>query len=377
MRRIRSIIGTIALLGCASATIVAPVIADEEAKAVMDRLLAPVVVAADSGFTATTLVPPGELYDPLFMTLHAGTVWLNDDGGEEGEKGSRILAIGDGGVVSVVIGLGRLLPTTGFGIAPQGFGAYGGYIFALAQAKVAAPGATDNHVILRIDPATRDAATVVCTLPPTGDLNGGISGYGVDARFGPPDSPFANKFFAVTLYNNTIYQLTADGVCSPFVTFDGEPWGSLTAIAFSADGQSMLVGVMKGSLLGPEVTGSGAVLRVSPTGAIDSTPVVQGLARPFGLALAPKSFGTYAGQLFITDVGNIEIPVPMTQALQRDGKLYRATANGKLLLVASGFVNPTGILFVDDAIWVADINGDFIAGKRELPDGAILKIAPK
>jgi hypothetical protein len=29
---------------------------------------------------------------------------------------------------------------------------------------------------------------------------------------------------------------------------------------------------------------------------------------------------------------------------------------------------------IEDALWVTDINGDFIAGKRELPDGFVVKI---
>src|SRR5262245_8520631 len=70
----------------------------------------------------------------------------------------------------------------------------------------------------------------------------------------------------------------------------------------------------------------------------------------------------------------MEIPVPMTQALATDGKLYRVTDDGKLHLVASDFINPVGVEFTNDALLVTDINGDFIAGKRELPDGFIVKI---
>jgi hypothetical protein len=66
----------------------------------------------------------------------------------------------------------------------------------------------------------------------------------------------------------------------------------------------------------------------------------------------------------------------MTQALQTDGKVYRVGDDGKPQLVASGFVNPAGMLVVDGSLWVTDINGDFIAGKRELPDGFIVKLTP-
>ena len=371
MKKIRHVLMSLVLLGGMLGT---SAFADEEIKGLIDRLLAASEVTTEAGFSASMLVPPGELYDPLWMIPHNGTVWLNDDGGEEGDKGSRIMAVGKDGTVSVVVALGRLLPTTGYDVAPQGFGEFGGHIFALAQPEVAAPGATKNHVIQRIDPKTEDVATVVCTLPDAGDANKGVSGFGVDARFGPVGSPFANTFFAATLYNNTVYQMTADGKCTPFVILDGKPWGSPTGIAFSADGQQMFVTAMQGSLLDAPVAGGGAILSVSANGKVAEKPVVEGLARPMGISRAPASLGAYAGQLFITDVGGMEIPVPMTQALAADGKLYRATADGKPHLVASGFINPTGIQFVDGEIWVADINGDFIAGKRELPDGSIVKI---
>lgn len=370
MHRILSIFGSgLLLVGIATL----PALAKDELKGLLDRLLAAPTIQTESGFNASILVPPGELYDPVWLMSHNGAVWTNDDDGEEGDKGSQIIAIGKDGNLSVVVGLGRLLPTTGFGIAPAGFGVFGGQLFTLAQAEVAAPGATKNHVIQRVALNTTDTSSVVCTLPEAGEVNNGISGFGADARFGPAGSPFADRFFAATIYNNTIYQLTGDGSCTPFVTFDGKPWGEPAGFTFSADGQHMLVTVTKGNTLAA-TEAEGGVLRVAADGTVDEKPVVEGLTRPMGIVHAPASFGTYAGQLFITDGGKMEIPVPMTQALAADGKLYRVTAEGELHLVASGFINPVGLQFVDDAVWVTDINGDFIAGKRELPDGFIVKI---
>jgi hypothetical protein len=370
MRGILSVVWSIMLLAGVGTP---PALAENELKGLLDRLLAKPTIQTEAGFTASVLVPPGKLYDPVWLMSHNGAVWTNDDGGEEGDKGSQIVAIGKDGALSVVVALGRLLPTTGLGVAPAGFGAFGGQLFTLAQAEVAAPGATKNHVIQRVDLNTTDASTVVCTLPVAGNMNKGVSGFGADARFGPEGSPFANRFFGATIYNNTIYQLTADGGCTPFVTFDGKPWREPAGLAFSADGQRMLATVTKGNTLG-SAKPEGAVVSVAADGTVDKKPAVEGLSRPMGMARAPATFGVYAGQLFITDGGKMEIPVPMTQALAADGKLYRATDDGKLHLVASGFVNPVGVLFVDNTLWVSDINGDFIAGKRELPDGFIVKI---
>jgi hypothetical protein len=351
-----------------------PAIARDELQRLTERLLAPPLVTAEAGFTVRVLVPPGSLYDPLWLVPRDGVVWLNDDGGEEGEKGSRLLALDQEGRVSTLVELGKLLPVTGFDVAPASFGPFAGQIFTLAQAKVSVAGATTDHIIQRVDPGRGYEASVFCTLPRTGQVNQGISGFGVDARFGPEGTPFAGKFFAVTAYNNTIYQVTADGVCTPFVTFDGHRFAAPAGLGFAPDGKAMLVTVAQGDIVGTPAAGGGAVVRVSPKGQVESQPLVQGFTRPMGLDFAPPAFGSYAGQLFVADVENIQVPVPMTQPLSADGKLYRVTADGTRYLVASGFFNPAGVRFLGERLWVTDINGDFIAGKRELPDGFIVEI---
>jgi hypothetical protein len=374
MKKTLSVCLGIVLLACCETP---SALAKDEIQKLTDRLLAVPTIRTEPGFTASVLVKPGHLYDPVWLMAHDGVVWTNDDGGEEGDKGSQIVAISKTGTLSVVVGLGRQLPVTGFGIAPVGFGAFGGQLVSMAQAEVAAPGATKNHIIQRVDLKTTAASTLVCTLPTAGTVHNGISGFGADARFGPANSPFADRFFAATIFNNTIYQVKADGSCTPFVTFDGKPWAEPLGIAFSTDSQRMLVSVAKGTTLSASAKAEGAIVSVATDGTIDPKPVAEGFARPTGITRAPASFGAYAGQLFITDAGKMEIPVPMTQTLAADGKVYRVTAEGAVQLVASGFVNPTGIEFVDNALWVSDINGDFIAGKRELPDGFIVKISPR
>ena len=94
-----------------------------------------------------------------------------------------------------------------------------------------------------------------------------------------------------------------------------------------------------------------------------------------GMIYAPNDFGPFGGQLFFADIDRFEIPVPMTQRLQADGRVYRLESDGRAVLVASGFINPIGLQFVDDSLWVSDINGDFISGKRELPDGFIVRLS--
>lgn len=356
-----------------SGVIVSSSLAGEEAKRVVDRMLEPPSIQAQAGFTAKVLIPPGQLYDPLFMLPRENTVWLNDDGGEEGEKGSRLLAIDPTGNISVVVGLGKILTTVGYDIAPASFGEFAGQVYVLSQPKAAMPGALANHIIQRLDPKQDYAATVVCTLPDAGPIK--TAGFGADARFGPEGTPFAGKFYAVTILNNAIYQVTPDGKCAPFIVFDGQQYSAPAVITFAADGKAMLVSVSRGPFdITSAAEPTGAIVRVTPEGKVEDKPVFEGQGRPMGMGFAPEGFGSYSGQLFFADVGLFQIPVPMTQAINADGKLYRITPEGKAELVASGFHNPMGVRFIDKKLWVTDVNGDFIAGKRELPDGFLTEV---
>jgi hypothetical protein len=339
------------------------------------RLLESPKIQCEAGFRAQLLVPPGQLYDPLFMLPRPnGVVWLNDDGGEENESGSRIIAVTRQGKVSVVVGLGKLLPVTGLDLAPSGFGKYAGLLVTLAQPRVGAPGAIENHVIQTINPQTGNATTI-CTLPTKGSVGKGISGYGVQAAFGPPGGPFANRFFAVTSLNGAIYEFTSAGKCKPFA--DLSSYGATFGFTFTPDGSTMLAGAAS-FVAGPPKPGSGMIFRVSPAGQIDSNPYARGFTAPTGMAFAPSGFGHSKSDLFVADAGDYQIPVPMTQPLKHDGIIYRVSTNGALHKVATGFVNPIGVAFVDNqTLWITDINGDFIAGKRELPDGFIIAIEPK
>ncbi len=343
----------------------------DEAHALIDRLLAPPSITVEPGFNATLLVAPGELYDPLFMVPQGDTVWMNDDGKEVGTHGSRILEFKLNGKFSVLIDADKLLPTTGMDVAPADFGSYGGQIFTIAQPSVQMPGALANHVIQRIDPKTR-TVTTFCRLPPFGKVEGGIAGLGVAARFGPAGSPYHGIFYAVAALNDVIYAALPDGTCKEFADFS--QFGSPAGLTFTADNSAMLVTVSPGEVTSGAAEGKGMIVRVTPGGMIDPKPVVTGLTRPFGLDVAPAGFGKFKDQIFVTDAGDIQIPVPGTQALKRDGKVYRATPTGELKLVASGFVNPAAARFIGNHLWVTDINGDFIAGKRELPDGFLVQI---
>ena len=340
---------------------------------VVTRLTASPQIKTAAGFTAKVLVPPGQLYDPLVMLPVGDAMWLNDDGGEEDGKGSRLLSIDGMGKITVLADIGKLLPTVGYDLAPAGFGDYGGQVFSLAQPEVAERGALKNHIVQRSEPLRDYATSVFCTLPDAGAKK--IPGYGLDGRFGPAGSPFANRFFVITIYNDAIYQVTPDGKCIPFVVFDGKQMSAPTMMTFSADGQWMLVAVSIGAF---DITSTqaqqGAIVRIAADGKVAAQPLYRGPGRPMGMDFAPPGFGAYAGQLFFADVGVYQIPVPQTQSILADGKVYRLTAEGQAVLVASGLHNPNGVRFAHGKLWVSDINGDFIAGHRELPDGFVVEI---
>jgi hypothetical protein len=354
--------------------------AETEAQRVEARLLAPPVIRAEPGFTAKVLVPPGDLYDPLFMFMHDGAVWLTDDGGQVDGTGSRIVSVDSEGKVSVIVPYSSTVPMIAGGFAPPGFGKFAGQIIMFSQPKASIKGTFVNHVIQRLDPANNYAHAIICTLPKAGELGHGIPGVGAQASFGPSNSPFADRFFAATLLNGMIYQMNGGGKCKPFADFS--KYGTPAGIGFTGDGKHMLVSTQASSStvlsdLGKKV-GGGLILRVSPDGKIDDQPFAKGLDSPMGTDIAPKDFGSYGGQVFVADLGPAtEVPVPMTQRVAADGKVYRITPDGQLQLVANGFLNPAGVKFIDHKLWITDIAGDFIAGQRELPDGFIVEIEAK
>lgn len=368
------------LLGLSlSLTWAAPSFAAEELNQLLARLLAVPTIKTEAGFSVSVLIPPGSLYDPFDLHVSGAaldTLWISDDGKEEGDTGGRILTVNTGGAVSVVADIDVLLPPVALDMAPPSFGAWSGHIFTVAFARPEAEaGFLVPNVIQRIDPATGSVSNV-CTLPKNATGQPGAGGFFV--RFGPEGGPFAGKLFITAATNQTLYQLTPDGTCTPFLTLDFQRRGYPTGLAFSLDGKTMFVGTAQpatGDPAGPPKKGAGKILRVSPDGAVADEPFVTGLDQPCGMIFAPEGFGMYAGQLIVADSGDFHSPVPMTQSVKHDGRLYRVTPEGDAILIASGFANPTGLAFLGKRLVVSDINGDFHVGQRELPDGFLVTVS--
>ena len=136
-----------------------------EADIVIGRILAPPEIKTEPGFTASVLVPPGFMYDPLqLMPRPDGTVWVNDDGGEpEGAAGTPrtggfIWGIDQQGHVSTIVDATRMLPPTGADVAPDGFGKWGGQILTLSfpvaasQQRRSRGETAENFLVMAVDP---------------------------------------------------------------------------------------------------------------------------------------------------------------------------------------------------------------------------------
>src|SRR5262249_53513002 len=148
---------------------------------------------------------------------------------------------------------------------------------------------------------SHEHSQTICTLPYHGTVTGGLPASGTDVRFGPAGTPFANRLFVVTTRNNTVYQLTPDGVCSPFVTVDSGPHG----VAFSLDGSKMYVSMRRGTHGSTGLSSAGTIIAVRADGAVDPIPVFERAESKMmkRVNVAPKGFGKYAGQIFFTDHG--------------------------------------------------------------------------
>jgi hypothetical protein len=325
------------------------------------------------GLTATVVVPPGEMYDPTSIIARPdGSVWISDDGGVAGMRGGYIWQVDRRGRLSTLVDASRMRPATGFDVAPKTFGRFGGQIVTLSTPTSARIATRQNHVIDVVSPRGHALSTTLCTLPDYGDVNAGLAGGGVEAKFGPEGSPFANRFFSVLHWNATIYQTTADGTCKPFVHFDAAPF----SIAFTNDGAKMLVARRPTRTGAPRPPNAkGVILSVAPDGIVDKTPVFAD-ADPsiMDIEVAPRDFPRFAGEIFYTQWGP-NISAGADGPPQWDGALYRITKQGRAELVASGFSNPQGIAFSRGSIWITDINrdGPFLNFKW-VADGFLVRI---
>lgn len=339
----------------------------------------PIVMAPD--FSFKVMVPPGnKLFDPFdFHVVDATTILASDDG-----KSGYIWKVKSDGRVTPMSSPKRYAPYT-FDIAPPSFGKFAGQIYAVGFNEPEKAGGWDlPNAVTRIDLKT-GKDTLICYLPLNQSKEPGAGAF--FARFGPEGSPFAGKLWITTASNHTIYQVTPDNKCAPFVTIDLAKQGSPRGISFTPDGQAMLVGSASPAADNRAKTavGGGRIWLMSPAGVFAEKPMVSGLHEPGPMAFAPEGFGKYGGELFITDAGDWDNDIGIAQSpnmgptdtVNNDGRLFRVTKAGQLELVASALRNPVALAFSGKSLLVGDINGDFHIGYQKFPDGFIVAIAAR
>lgn len=287
---------------------------------------------AEPGFSARLVVPSGTFQDPLSVLARPdGAVWINDDGGVSGDRGGYIWGVERSGRVTKVVDADRGMPMIGVDIAPRGFGRW----------ETNCCGSRRQRSSVR-------------------------------AFANPMSSSTSSRAVVIERRRFVRCRHSADGVCTPFATFDGGPQG----LAFSADGSRMFVTVRRGTTGSTgNLSARGAIMSVGPDGVISSTPVLQ-RSEPMikRIAVAPPGFGVYGGEIFFADWGRSSTE-GSDKPVKWDGTLYRVSRDGHEHLVASGFSNPMGIAFTGHSIYVADINrdGPFLAGKW-VADGFLARL---
>jgi peptidoglycan hydrolase-like protein with peptidoglycan-binding domain len=337
-------------------------------------------LTVEAGYNARLLVPPGTFYDPLFPIAGEGDdLWLNDDGGEEeaGEGGGGIYCVDRQGGVRPLVPVGKIPPPTAIDRAPSSFAPYAGQIFALTQPKKGWAGATSNHLIMRMDPRNWEPIRFA-ELPRAGTRNEGTAGAGVDMRFGPDGTKFAGRLFGVTLLNNSIYEVTPDGTARAFVTMETARPRQPVCLTFAKiNGEDRMIVSTANGNFSPrrQVPGFATITQITPDGQVLPEFIAEGLLSPSGLGYAPDSFGAYSGDLFVADLGGMmPTPAPRDNPPPRLGRVLRIDKTGAAHIFAEGFASPLGLRFIGNRMIVCDVNGDYIGGGIELPDGFVVEI---
>ena len=339
----------------------------------LERVLAVPDYEVAAGFITEVLVPTrAGLFDPFdFHVVDVHRVWVADDG-----RNGAVFEVRLDGTVKLLADIPKHAPYA-MDVAPAEFGPHAGKIYAIAFARPEKAGGWElPNAITRIDPATGQDE-VVCFLPENAERIPGSGGF--FARFGPRGSPFEGRLWLTAASNHTIYTISPDDTCAPFKTLDLDREGSPRGIAFSRDGQTMLLGVAAPAPANRNKThpGGGRVLGMHIDGTLDARPIAHGLHEPGAMAWAPSDFGAIGDALIISDAGQWHNDVVATEPVGRDGLVYFVRSDGSVEPLVTGLANPVGVGFAGDSLVVSDINGDFHVGTQKFADGFMLVIRPQ
>jgi hypothetical protein len=231
-----------------------------------------------------------------------------------------------------------------------------------------------------MDPKTWDPQRFA-ELPSAGTRNKGVAGAGVDLRFGPDGTGFAGRLFAVTLLNHSIYEVTPKGEAPAFVTMETARPRQPMCLTFAKIGgeDRMIVSTANGNFSPRrQVPGFATVTQITADGTMLPEFIAEDLLSPSGLDYAPDGFGVYAGNLFVADLGGMmPTPAPRDKPPPRVGRVLRIDRTGKSHVFPEGFASPLGLRFIGKGMIVCDVNGDYIGGGIELPDGFVVELTAR
>lgn len=239
--------------------------------------------------------------------------------------------------------LAKVKNPAGVALAPAGFGSYAGQVFVLSASDAGA-----SCEVMRIDKS--GATGSFAKLPDAGSLGGGKATECRDLEFAA-SGPFANKLYAVTSGNATIYQIDSNGKAKALATFDKPLPFEITSISFTgADDKKAPNAMLAGMRPKTEVAAKvGRISVIGPDGKPKGEYLV-GFISPTGWGWAPASFGSYGNQLFIVDAGR---PAAKNGGAP-DGNVYRLDNKGVVRPWASGLVDPNCMRFIGKTVVIAD-----------------------
>jgi len=339
----------------------------------------------------------GELFDVMLAYREDdGSVVFTDIGGQgapgfDPEKGHGALLRyrRDGSVAAIVppTNMQQFVPMN-IHRAPEHYGRWGGHLFLPCQTFPGRPGANRPHGVLRVAPGA-DTPDLFVVLPNAGTIGGGIPGAAMTAGFAPKGSPFGEALICWTMKNCTVYIVRPNGEAEVFLNFDRAEGQMMPAwLTFAPSWWGDLAGelIMTANVgfafnAGKPSPDSIRHFRVTADGALHP---LDKLPAPLHAVRAPPEFGPFAGQLFFTDEGEINLATEEGcdeypgEYLPYNGRILRQDADGQVHVFADDYWGSyTTLVFDGPRLMVGLCGKSYSTGEYHVPDGAIYEIAFK
>lgn len=351
----------------------------------------------ERGFAAREIIGAGDRFYDIILGWREpdGSIVFNDIGGQkergwnpdEGHGGLFRLRPDDTVEDMVPHGnMGTYMPVTA-ALAPPHFGRWGGHAFLVGQKYPGRSGAKREHLVFKNAPG-EDHVEVFAVVPKTGKTGGGIPGAMVSGGFGLPGTPYEGKHFVQSLMNNTIYTVSSDGECEPFLTLE-PPLLPYPAMPLYVAQVPDYWGLLAGQLIVQAIPNSSYEVAarayldfkyflVRPDGSLDPEPLRDVKFPILNAVKAPPEFGPFAGHVFWTDEGPVNLMhVTMSDSgpLPYGARVFRTDLRGETHLFADHLQGGNvSLVFDRDRLLVATLRKSYSTGDYHEPDSSIYEI---